>query len=216
MADRLFLHEHWKAKLSILSILLLLLAFSSRPAATTLEQLPVAKIASVESPPEITPGEKFTVAVTVDYSESYSTDIAILDSATGYVLDSKGLIIPAGRNVFSFSLTGPERPAVWTLLASVRVWWHSGWYANQYGGTYAFSIRIMDLPIAILNITSNLVSAVVRIDGITHPISPNGTEFRTTRGIHRIEVEPRVILGTGARAVFDRWSDGMRSSTRGS
>ncbi|MCJ7455339.1 hypothetical protein MUP07_01170 [Candidatus Bathyarchaeota archaeon] len=121
MADRLFLHEHWKAKLSILSILLLLLAFSSRPAATTLEQLPVAKIASVESPQEISPGEKFTVAVTVDYSESYSTDIAILDSATGCVLASKGLIIPAGRNVFSFSLTGPERPAVWTLLASVRV-----------------------------------------------------------------------------------------------
>ncbi|MGB9023683.1 MAG: hypothetical protein WCC94_09655 [Candidatus Bathyarchaeia archaeon] len=130
------------------------------------------------------------------------------------MLDSKGLIIPAGRNVFSFSLTGPERPAVWTLLASVRVWWHSGWYANQYGGTYAFSIRVMDLPIAILNITSNLVSAVVKIDGTPHPISSNGTEFRTTRGIHRIEVEPRVILGTGARAVFDRWSDGMRSSTR--
>jgi len=214
MADRLYGQGHRKAMLLILLLVSFLLTFSSGSAAIAAEQLPVAKIVSVESPLEVSPGEKFIVTVGVDYSGSYSTDIAILDSATGRVLDSRGLIIPAGRNLFSFSLTGPEGPGVWSLLATVRVWWHSGWYANQHGGTYVFNIRVIDLPNAILNITSNLDSTVVRVDGTTYPIFANGTELQITRGIHRIEVEPQVVLGVGVRAEFDRWSDGMSSSAR--
>ncbi|WP_455284885.1 hypothetical protein, partial [[Eubacterium] cellulosolvens] len=72
---------------------------------------------SVEAPTRVSPEEGFIVLVTVDYSGSYSTDIAVIDTGTGFVLASKGLIIPAGRNLFTFSLTARGRSGVWTLTA---------------------------------------------------------------------------------------------------
>jgi hypothetical protein len=126
----------------VIALLLASVALSINAATWAVEKLPVAQIADVQTPSNILPNEDFAVMVTVDYSASYSTDIAVLDKATDFVLASKGLIIPAGRNVFRFQLTSPERLGVWMLLATVRVWWHEGWFANEKGATYPFEITI--------------------------------------------------------------------------
>ena len=206
---------HWtRGKLPILSALFILLVASTGPIVCAREQLPVAKIVSVEAPTRVSPEEDFIVLVTVDYSGSYSTDIAVIDTATGFVLASKGLIIPAGRNVFTFSLTARDLPGVWTLTATVRVWWHNGWYANQNEGAFPFQITIPDITPATLGISSNLASFEVKVDGITHVVPSGGIELSTAPGFHRIEAEPLVDLDDGTRAVFDRWSDGVGSSVR--
>ena len=132
-------------KTKLLFFLLLLVVISSNSSTThAAEQLPVAKIASVKAPPDISPNQDFTVVVTVDYSASISTDIAILDAATSYVLACKGLIVPAGRNVFTFRMIGRDQPGLWKLVTSVRIWWHEGWYGNQNGTVFPFEITITD------------------------------------------------------------------------
>jgi len=198
----------------ILSAVLILASVTAVPMVYANGQLPVARIVIVESPAKVSPGQNFTVRVSVDYSASYSTDIAILDADTGFVLASKGLIIPAGRNLFTFSLAGRDRTGAWPLLASVRVWWHGGWYANQNGGTFPFEIKVSDNNAATLKVASNLTPALVTVDGITYSISSGGVELSTNRGLHTIEVEPLLRLGDDARAVFDHWSDGVGSSSR--
>mgnify|MGYP002153772303 CR=1 FL=1 len=198
----------------VVSVLLVLIVFSSGPVSWALEQLPVAKIVSVDLPPHVSRGENFTVVVSVDYSGSYGTDVAILDAPTGFVLASKGLVIPAGRNLFTFSLTARDYPGTWALLATVRVWWHSGWYGNPEGGTFPFEITISEPAIGILNIRSNLDSVVIKIDGISHAVPSKGLELSSARGFHTIEVECHITLGEGTRAVFDRWSDRVRSPAR--
>jgi hypothetical protein len=190
------------------------MAASTRQVVCAREQLPVAKIVSVESLADISPGESFTVLVTVDYSGAYSTDIAILDTATGFVLASKGLIIHAGENAFAFLLTGRDHPGVWALMATVRIWWHDGWYGNPNGGTYPFEIAVTDRTNVTLGMRSNLASSVVTVDDIAYTVLPTGIELSTTRGSHRLEAQSPIILGNGTRAVFDHWSDGVQSSPR--
>jgi hypothetical protein len=174
----------------------------------------VAKIMNVESPADISPGENFTVLVTVDYSGAYSTDIAVLDTATGFVLASKGLIIHAGQNEFTFFLTGRDGPGVWALMVTVRVWWHDGWYGNPNGGTYPFEITVTDRTNVTLGMRSNLASSVVTVDGVAYTVPPSGIELSTTRGFHRLESQSPIILGNGTRSIFDHWSDGVQSSPR--
>jgi len=197
-----------------LCIVLVLAAASVGSVAWAVEQLPVARIVNVESPSSISPGQDFDVVVAVDYSAQYSTDIAILDSETGYVLASKGLIIPAGRNLFTFSLTSRDQLGPWALMASVRVWWHDGWYASGNDATFPFQIDVLGTANAVLNVRSNLASTVVTVDGVSYSVSTNGAELSTTRGFHTIEVESLLSLDNGTRAVFDHWSDGVRSSAR--
>lgn len=201
-------------KVLVVSIVFVLVALSNCRAVWALNQLPAAQIVDVQRPSVISPNEGFAVVVTVDYSGSYSTDIAILDAATGFVLASKGLIVPAGRNAFAFQLIGQDRPGVWMLLASVRVWWHDGWYANDKGATFPFQITISEPTNATLVITSNVVPTAVTIDGFSHSLSPEGIQLLTTLGFHTIEIESSLALGNGTRAVFDRWSDGVRSISR--
>jgi len=198
----------------VVSAVFVLLAFSNCRAVWPLEQLPIAQIADVQTPSVISPNEGFAVVVNVDYSGSYSTDIAILDAATGFVLASKGLIIPAGRNAFTFELIGRDRPGVWMLLASVRVWWHDGWYANEKGATFSFEITISELTNITLVVMSNVVPTVVTIDGVSHSLSLEGVHLSTTRGFHTIEIESSLVMGDGTRAVFDHWNDGIRSISR--
>ena len=203
-----------RRELCLLSAFLILVVMSAGSAAWALEQLPVARIVGIDSPQEVSPGEDFTVTVAVDYSGAYSTDIAILDAASGFVLASKGLIIPAGRNLFNFSLTGPDRPGIWMLLVAVRVWWHSGWYGNQNGGTFPFEIMVSEAGLATLNLRSNIESALVTIDGISLAISSSGLQLPLERGFHTIKVESPIIITNGTRVVFDHWSDGVHSSPR--
>jgi hypothetical protein len=199
----------------MLVIVLLLFSMAlSYDAAWALEKLPVAQIADVQAPPSVLPDEDFVVTVAVDYSERYSTDIAILDKTTNYVLASKGLIIPPGRNVFTFHLTGREQAGIWPLVATVRVWWHEGWYANEKGSTYQFAITVPEPTGTAIFISSNTVPSTVTIDGIPHHLTLQGVQIQTTRGFHRIEIEPSLAQGNGTRAVFDHWSDGIHATSR--
>jgi hypothetical protein len=208
-------HARNKVAVAIL-VLFVLAAFQNSMPAWALEQFPVARIAGVQAPSTVLPNEDFAVMVAVDYSGSYSTDIAVLDRATGFVLASKGLIIPAGRNEFRFQLTSPERPSVWKLLATVRVWWHEGWFANEKGATYPFEITISnaaDVTVT-LDLTSSFAPSAVTIDGVSHSLPEEGIQLSTTPGLHTIEIESSFTRGNGTRAVFDHWSDGLRSFSR--
>jgi hypothetical protein len=200
-------------------VLFLLLAFENCMPGWALEEVPVAQIAGVQAPSTVLPDEDFVVTVTVDYSGSYSTDIAILDKATSFVLASKGLIIPAGRDVFHFQLTSPEHLGVWRLLATVRIWWHDGWFANEKGATFPFEITVSN-PTNFnptnftLALESNDTPSVVTVDNVPHSLPPGGIQVSTTRGFHTIEIEPSLTRGNGTKAVFDHWSDGVRSFSR--
>jgi hypothetical protein len=206
-------------KVLVVSVVFVLVAFSNCRVIWALEQLPVAQIADVQTPSVVSPNEGFAVVVTVGYSMSLSTDIAILDAATGFVLASKGLMteisLPsAGRNTFTFHLMGRDRPGVWMLLASVRVWWHDGWYASAKGATFPFEITISDPTNVTLVVMSNVVPAAVTIDGVLHPLSCEGIQLSTTSGLHTIEIESPLALADGTKAVFDHWNDGIRSISR--
>lgn len=201
-------------RLAIISALFILIAASTGPMVCAREQVPIARILSVVYPSDVLPGENFVVLVTTEYSAAYSTDVAVLDTATGFVLASKGLIIHAGQNVFNFSLTGSDRPGVWALMATVRVWWHDGWYGNSDGGKYPFEITITDGTHVTLSIRSNLASSVITVDGVAYTVLPSGIELSTTRGSHRLEAKSPITLDNGTRAVFDHWSDGVQSSPR--
>jgi len=203
-----------RANVWILAILCVLSVVPSVPSAWPLEQLPVAKIVSVDAPRQVWPDENFAVLVAVNYSSSYSTDIAVLDYSTGYVLASKGLIIPAGMNYFSFLITGRDSPGLWTLVASVRVWYHSGWYGNEDGGTFLFEVTVLEFTGASLNLASNLHPTLVKVDDVPYSIGSEGLQLTSTRGVHTIEVEPLIFLDDDVRAVFDHWSDGVRSASR--
>jgi hypothetical protein len=214
MAEFPLAHGSTKTRLLLVSLFLALAVCSTGSAAWAAEKLPVAKIASVEAPSVVSPNEDFTVLVAVDYSASYSTDIAILDAATGFVLACKGLIMPAGRNSFTFQLTSRDQPGLWRLTAAVRVWWHEGWYANQNGTVFPFEITIMDSSHATLVITSNNVPTTVTIDTVSHEVSSEGLELIATRGFHTIEAKSSLDLADGARVAFDHWSDGVHSLRR--
>jgi hypothetical protein len=202
-----------RRKILVIALLLVSVALSNN-AAWALQKLPVAQITDVQAPSSVLPDEDFVVTVTVDYSERYSTDIAILDKATNFVLASKGLIIPSGRNVFTFHLTGRERAGIWLLVAAVRVWWHDGWYTNEKGATFPFAITVPDPTSITLLLTSNIASSTATIDGIPHRLTSQGVHIPTTRGFHTIEIEAILAQGNGTRAVFDHWSDGIRGSSR--
>jgi hypothetical protein len=201
-------------KVLVIAVLLVLVALSNTAATWALEKLPVAQITGVEAPSSILPNEDLVVTVTVDYSERYSTDIAILDKATNFVLASKGLIIPSGRNVFTFNFTSREQPGVWLLVATVRVWWHEGWYANQKGATFPFAITVSGPASITLVLASNVIPSAATIDGVSHQLTLDGVQISTTRGYHTIEIAASLIQGMGTRAVFDHWSDGIRTSSR--
>jgi hypothetical protein len=203
-----------RTRILLVLLLLALTACSMGSAAWAAERIPTARIASVEAPSAISPNEDFTVLVAVDYSASYSTDVAILDAATGSVLACKGLIIPVGRNSFTFRLTSRDQPGLWKLTATVRVWWHEGWYANQNGTTFPFEITIMDSRNATLVVTSNTVPISVTIDGVSHEVSSKGLQLIAAEGLHTIETNSPLDVADGARAVFDHWSDGVRSLHR--
>jgi len=201
-------------KILVIAVILAFVAVSNIAAAWPLEKLPVAQITGVEAPSSVLPNEDLVVTVAVDYSERYSTDIAILDKATNFVLASKGLIIPSGRNVFTFHLTALEQPGIWLLVATVRVWWHDGWYANEKGATFPFAITVLDSTSVTLVLASNIAPSTATIDGISHELAVEGARIPTTRGSHTIEIETSLTRGNGTRAVFDHWSDGTRASSR--
>jgi hypothetical protein len=199
----------------VIGVLLVFVVLSNIVAAWALdEKLPVAQITDVHAPSTVPQNEDFVVTVTADYSERYSTDIAILDKATGFVLASKGLIIPSGRNLFTFHLTGREQPGTWLLVATVRVWWHDGWYANEKGATYPFAITVSDPTRITLVLASNVLPSSASIDGISYQLSLEGIQISTTRGFHTIEMEASLTRDNGTRAVFDHWSDGTSASPR--
>jgi hypothetical protein len=198
----------------VIAVLLVFVALSNTAATWALEKLPVAQITGVEAPSSILPNEDLVVTVAVDYSERYSTDVAILDKATNFVLASKGLIIPSGRNVFTFHLIGREHPGIWLLVATVRVWWHEGWYANQKGATFLFAITVSDPTSITLVLASNVIPSAATIDGVSHQLTLEGAQISTTRGFHTIEIVASLTQGMGTRAVFDHWSDGIRASSR--
>jgi len=198
----------------VIALLLVSVALSNNAATWALEKLPVAQITDVQAPSSVLPDEDFVVTVTVDYSERYSTDIAILDKATNFVLASKGLIIPSGRNVFTFHLTALEQPGIWLLVATVRVWWHDGWYANEKGATFPFAITVLDSTSVTLVLASNIAPSTATIDGISHQLALEGARIPTKRGFHTIEIEASLTRGDGTRTVFDHWSDGTRASSR--
>jgi hypothetical protein len=198
----------------VILVLLFVLVSENVMPVWAVEQVPVAQIATVQAPSTILPNENFVVNVTVDYSGSYSTDIAILDNATGFVLASKGLIIPAGLDVFHFQLTSPDCPGVWMLLATVRIWWHDGWFANEKGATFPFEITVSDQTNFTLSLESNDIPSVVTIDNVAHTIPPEGIRLSATGGFHTIEIEPSLARGNGTRTMFDHWSDGIGSFSR--
>jgi hypothetical protein len=216
MADRPLRSNARKSAALVILVLSVLLAFGNGMPAWALEQVPVAQIAIVQAPSTVLPNEGFVVTVTVDYSGSYSTDIAILDKATGFVLASKGLIIPAGQDVFHFQLTSPESSGVWMLLATVRIWWHDGWFANEKGSTFPFEITISNQSQTnfTLALESNDTPLVVTIDSVPHSLPAGGIQLSTTRGFHTIEIEPSLSKSNGTRAMFDHWSDGIGSFSR--
>jgi hypothetical protein len=197
-----------------IAALLVLVALSNNAATWALEELPVAQITDVQAPSSVLPNEDFVVSVTVDYSERFSTDIAILDEATGFVLASKGLIIPPGRNVFTFHLAGRESLGTWPLMATVRVWWHDGWYASGKGATNLFSVTVSDPTRITLILASNVAPSSARIDGTSYQLTLTGIQISTTRGFHTIEIEASLARNNRTRAVFDHWSDGTRASSR--
>jgi hypothetical protein len=201
-------------KILVIAVILVFVALSNTAATWALESLPVAQIAGVQAPSSVLPNEDLVVTVAVDYSERYSTDIAILDKATNFVLASKGLIIPSGRNVFTFHFTSREQPGVWLLVATVRVWWHEGWYANQKGATFPFAITVSDPASITLVLASNVVPSAATIDGVSHQLTLEGVQISTTRGFHTIEIVTSLTEGMGTRGVFDHWSDGIRASSR--
>jgi hypothetical protein len=202
-------------KVLVAAVLLVLVVLSNIVAAQALEEkVPVAHIAGVQAPSSVLPNQDFVVTVTVDYSDRYSTDIAILDKTTGSVLASKGLIVPSGRNLFTFSLTGQEHPGTWPLVATVRIWWHEGWYANEKGATYSFAITVSDPGRVTLVLASNVVPSSAAIDGASYQLTSHGIQISTTRGFHMIEIEASLTRDNGTRAVFDHWSDGTSASSR--
>ena len=199
----------------MVTVLLVLVVLSNIVTAWALdEKLPVAQIAGVQAPSSVLPNQDFVVTVTVDYSERYSTDIAILDKATDFVLASKGLIVPSGRNLFTFHLTGQEHFGMWLLVATVRIWWHEGWYANEKGATYPFAITVSDPSRVTLVLASNVTPSSAAIDGASYQITTDGIQISTTRGFHTIEIEASLTQDNGTRAVFDHWSDGTSASSR--
>jgi len=177
---------------------------------------PVARIVGVESDPIVSPGEHFSVVVSVEYSAAQSADIAILDTLSGVIMDSKDLFTPmsAGTTAYAFQLTGRATPGAWKLQANVRTWWRNAWYANPNGGTYPFELTVLDLTNATVVFTSNLLSGSIAFDGVTYPVSPAGLEITALRGLHTIQAERELPCGEGARAVFDRWTDGVQSPSR--
>ena len=202
-------------KVLVVAVLLVLVVLSNIVAAWALdEKLPVAQIADVQAPSSVLPNQDFVVTVTVDYSERYSTDIAILDKATDFVLASKGLIVPSGRNLFTFHLTGQEHFGMWLLVATVRIWWHEGWYANEKGATYPFAITVSDPSRVTLVLASNVTPSSAAIDGASYQLTTDGIQISTTRGFHTIEIEASLTQDNGTRAVFDHWSDGTSASSR--
>jgi hypothetical protein len=202
-----------RARLCSLLILAILLGLFV-PFGYGAEQTPTAKIVNVESPSSIHPREHFAVVVDVDYSASYSTDIAILDAQTGFVLDCRGLIIPAGRNVFTFSLTGRDEPGVWKLQATVRVWWHNGWYAPPDNSVFRFETTVLSPVKTELRLRSNIASVEMTVDGMQYSLPTSETQLSIAPGFHTISTEPVIEFGNGTRVVFDHWSDGIRASTR--
>jgi len=214
MSDCRPCREARSKKVLVIAAILVFVALSNTAATWALEKLPVAQITGVEAPSSILPNEDLVVTVAVDYSERYSTDIAILDKATNFVLASKGLIIPSGRNVFTFHLTGREHPGIWLLVATVRVWWHEGWYANQKGATFPFAITVSYPTSITLVLASNVIPSAATIDGVPHQLTLEGIQISTTRGFHTIEIVASLTQGMGTRAVFDHWSDGIRASSR--
>jgi hypothetical protein len=198
----------------VIAALLVLVALSNNAATWALEELPVARITGVQAPSSVLPNEDFVVTVTVDYSERFSTDIAILDKATGFVLASKGLIIPSGRNVFTFHVIGRERLGTWPLVATVRVWWHDGWYASGEEAAYLFVVTISDPTRITLVVASNVASSLATIDGVSYQLTFTGIQIPTTRGFHTIEIEASLTQNNRTRAVFDHWNDSTRASSR--
>ena len=202
--------------LGLVLLLVITLPLSSMPVVCAGTKSPVARIVDVQSPSHIRPGEDFSVTVAVEYSDAHSTDIAIIDAATGFVLASKDLFtpMPAGTTVFTFHLSGPNQPGVWELLTTVRTWWYNGWYSNQNGGTFRFNIEVVRPTTGTLSIRSNLPSAVVTVDNDLYKVPQEGLYLQTERGLHTIAAKSPLVLDNGTRTVFDHWSDGVHSSQR--
>jgi hypothetical protein len=111
-------------------------------------------------------------------------------------------------------LTGREQAGIWLLVATVRVWWHDGWYANEKGATFPFAVTVPDPTSITILLASNIAPSTATIDGIPHRLTSQGVQIPTTRGFHTIEIEASLTGGNGTRAVFDHWNDGTRASSR--
>jgi hypothetical protein len=199
-----------------LALLIIMFSLSAIPMICAGTQSPVARIVGVQSPSHIRPGEDFTIAVAVEYSDAHSTDIAIMDATTGFVLASIDLFtsMPAGNTTFTFRLSGRSQPGVWELLTTVRTWWHNGWYSYQNGGTFHFDIEVVRPTTGTLSIRSNLPLAVVTVDNDPYKVPLEGLYVQTERGLHTIAAKSPLVLDNGTQAVFDHWSDGVHSSQR--
>jgi hypothetical protein len=205
-----------EAKHAIVVVLLIVVILSIVPMVSAQLQSPVANIVRVESPTHVMRGERFAVTLSIEFRDAQSADIAVSDALTHFVLASKDLFIPmpTGVTSFSFQVLARDQPGTWRLLASVRTWWHNGWFANQNGGTVSFEIEVVELGPGIIRIASNLRRTEVKIDDVPYTITQDGIQLQVARGIHTFHVEPELILDNGTRAVFDHWSDGVTASPR--
>jgi len=197
-------------------LLFIILPVAVVPVARADMQSSLARIVDVRSPYHIRPGEDFAVTVTVEYSAAHSADIAVTDAETGFVLASIDLFtpMPSGAKSYTLRLYGRDQPGVWELIATVRTWCQNGWYSSQNGGTFRFNIEVVRPTPSTLSIRSNVPLIVIAVDNDLHKVPQDGLYLQTEHGLHTVVAKSPLVLDNGTRAVFDHWSDGVRSSQR--
>lgn len=175
-----------------------------------------SQILSVDYPRTVPPVSRFAVTVQVAYSGKFGMmDIGIWDSLKGVTVQSIVSNVTqsgAGRSSFTFNLTAPSRIGSWKLSAITRVWFEDAWFLDS-AGTSNFTMSVVE--IAFMRLYDVPQKSLVRLD--EQPLNMNGPTLIVPAKlgeVHQLEVSRIIGEGTGQRAVFDSWSDGIRSNPR--
>jgi hypothetical protein len=202
-------------------ILLMLLQFLVALQAVGLSEgaiTPESKITlgKLISPESVSPGQKFTVNVSVTYScrQRTMSNIGIYDLNSDTMLDPRVFYLEGnGSKSFLLNLRAPPAEGELKLEALLRYWYAERWIYENESLHRTFSVRISGHESLEMTLELPIKDAVIRINDAKIKTDSLGVaKIRTKPGRYRIEVPQIINLTADSRLSFLKWSDGATSN----
>src|SRR5208282_1123682 len=209
----------------ILTVTLIALSFWTVAVPAQSQNVGLLKIVNENYPRQVSPSDKFTVSIDVEYAVSTNATIRAIVvngslNAKGSELwhSASGNIAGGGDKIWTFNLTSPSTEGA-MLFTFIAYYYDNGtwmYFNDTTSGPGYAQIGIKVAPLANLGIYLGYSNVQVSIGNATMDTDAEGvaTELLQVGRQYLISIPPTVQFDNSTRLAFNSWEDGVNATSR--